>query len=53
MDGHAIYEHRNAKNNHFLIDFAISTLAFWMDGQADQPTDGPTNGQTNPLVEMR
>ena len=57
MDGHAIYVHRYAKNNHFPIDFAIFTKALWTDRQMDQltkrQTDRPTNGRINPLIEMR
>ena len=39
MDRHAIYVHRHAKNNHFSIDFAISTNALRTDGQIDRRTD--------------
>ena len=44
MDGHAIYMHRHAKNNDFLIDFAIFTKVLRTNGPTDRPTDGPTDG---------
>ena len=41
MDGHAIYVHRDAKNNDLSMDFAIFTKAL------------RTDGRTYPLIEMR
>ena len=49
MDGHAIYMHRDAKNNDFPIDFAIFTIVLRTDPRINQQTDG----LTYPLVEMR
>ena len=52
MNGHAIYVHRDAKNNDFPMDFAIFTKALRTDPRTDGPTNGPTNGRTYPLIEM-
>ena len=46
-NGHAIYVHRDGKNNDFPMDFAIFTKALRTDGPTDQRTDGQTDQQTN------
>ena len=53
MDGHAMYVHRHATNNHFPIDFMIFTKALRADGPTDQRTNGPTDQRTNGPTDQR